>query len=93
MKESASENATASGRLPIQIHYEQLHSQCGTILSASISGQNEAKVARSHQFVHEIELWASVVGTRREAALLKIAAHEYQFALLALHTRPLPTFL
>jgi hypothetical protein len=68
----------------IRLHYERLHSQCGAILATSISGTNEAKVACSHQFVQEIELWVSVVGSRREGALLKIAAYEYQFALLAL---------
>jgi hypothetical protein len=75
---------TTKGSSPIQLHYERLHSQCGTVLATSIGGQNEGKVARSHQFVQEIELWMSVVGSNREGCLLRIAAYEYQFALLAL---------
>jgi len=45
----------------IQLHYKRLHSQCGAILETSIKDQNEAKVARSHLFAQEIELWASVL--------------------------------
>ena len=53
-------------------------------MATSIGGANEAKVARSHQFVQEIELWVSALGSRRENTLLRVAAYEYQFALLAL---------
>jgi hypothetical protein len=69
---------------PIQLHYDQLHKQCGDILSLSLLDGNGVKVARSHQFVQEVEIWTSVLGNKRESTLLKMIAHEYQFALLAL---------
>jgi hypothetical protein len=69
----------------IHQHYERLHAQCGAILATAITGTNEAKVARSHQFVQEIELWTTILQTRRETALLRVAAYEFQFALLALN--------
>ena len=77
-------NAGAAAESPVCAHYKALHSQCGTILSASLAGGNEAKLARSHLFVQEIEIWTSVLGSRRENTLLKMAAHEYQYAILAL---------
>lgn len=68
----------------LQSHYHKLHSQCSAVMATSIGGANEAKVARSHQFVQEIETWVSTLGSRRENTLLRVAAYEYQFALLAL---------
>ena len=82
-----SEKATTEGdsrKLPIQLHYDGLHTQCGMILSASLLGGNATKLARSHQFVSEVEVWVAAVSHRRESALLKMVAHEHQFALLAL---------
>ena len=68
----------------IHRHYEDLHAQCGMILRTSVSGTNEPKIAQSHQFAQEMELWTTVLQSRRECALLKVASYEYQFALLAL---------
>jgi hypothetical protein len=45
---------------------------------------NAAKVARSHQLVHDFEAWLHVLAPRKEAEILRIAASEYQHALLAL---------
>lgn len=68
----------------IKSHFDLLHAKCGDILTASLEGSNETKVARSHQFTQEIEAWVSILSSRSESTLLKIAAYEYQFALLAL---------
>lgn len=68
----------------LQCHYKKLHAECGAVMETSISRVNETKVARSHQFVREIEPWISVLASRRECALFRVVAYEYQFALLAL---------
>lgn len=84
MSELTSQPGPTNASSAIEAYYERLHSQCGVILAASMEGTNEAKIARSHQFVQEIELWLYALHPRREGALLKVAAYEYQFALLAL---------
>ncbi len=50
----------------------------------SLTGGNEPKIARSHHFTQELGVWTSVLGLRRETTLFKMAAHEYQYAILAL---------
>jgi hypothetical protein len=69
---------------PIRQHYNELHVHCGEILALSSTGGNESKIARSHLFAQELEVWTSVLEMRRETTLFKMAAHEYQFAILAL---------
>jgi hypothetical protein len=83
-QESSTEVSTAHSSSALQKHYRELHSECAAVMAESICSANEAKVARSHQLAQEIELWLSELGTRRESALLRVAAYEYQFALLAL---------
>jgi hypothetical protein len=85
MSESIKSQALpVAGKTPIQIQYDQLNEKCGAILTDSLHGTNGIKIARSHQLVQEIEDWTTILNSRREIALLKMVAHEYQFALLAL---------
>ena len=81
---SAFDGKPVATKSPIQLHYDGLHSQSGKILSESLHAGNGVKVARSHQFTQEVEIWTAVLNNRRESVLLKMVAHEYQFALLAL---------
>lgn len=69
---------------PVVSHYEALHTNCGEILNATLGGGNEKIVARSHQFLAELELWSAALVDQREVALVKMVAHEYQYSLLAL---------
>jgi hypothetical protein len=84
MSEQQTTEGRIIGKLPIQLHYDGLHNQTGSILSSSLLEANAIKLARSHQFVQEIEMWVTVLNNRRESALFKMMAHEYQYALLAL---------
>lgn len=68
----------------IQKYYRALHTRCGEILEESIAAENGQKVARSHQFFRELELWCHELSSRSEAELLRTATYEYQFGLLAL---------
>jgi len=65
-------------------YFTQLHEKCGEIMAASLELSNSEAVARSHQFSSELEKWSQILGQRTEVELLKIAALEYQFAILAL---------
>jgi hypothetical protein len=53
-------------------------------LKQSLTGKNAGLVAKSHQFATELQVWVRILGNRREAYLVKVAALEYEFALLAL---------
>jgi hypothetical protein len=70
--------------LDILRYFEQLQSICGGVIQASLAGPNSAKVAESQQFASELSTWCLVLGERRESELLRVAAQEYEFALLAL---------
>src|SRR6266481_8471024 len=69
---------------PIEEYYKSVHKQCGEILEVSVRGANGQKVSKSREFISELELWCTVLAVRKEVDLLKIAAHEYQYGLLAL---------
>lgn len=88
MEEESTHTESAGGAVktatPIQIYYRQLHEKCGTIIETSLEAFNAQKISRSQQFVQEVELWCDVLLARKEADLLRMAAHEYQYALLAL---------
>ena len=68
----------------IRAYFEELKRKCDAILDASLGGANAALMASSRQFCLELAAWHLVIGGRREAELLRIAAVEYDFALLAL---------
>ena len=71
--------------LPVTDHYNEMHSACGRILEESFSAPERVSLqGQSHQFLAELEDWVQVIGSRPEAILIERAAHEYQFALLAL---------
>lgn len=70
--------------LDVTKYFNQLHEKCGEILAASMASSNSAAVARSHQFSFELERWCQALGPRNEVELLRVAALEYEFALLAL---------
>jgi hypothetical protein len=65
--------------------FDRLHKKCGEILIASMADTNSGLVARSYQFASELEKWGTVLGVRTEVEILKVAALEYNFALLALN--------
>lgn len=65
-------------------HLQRLCRKCDSVFASSMAGSNAQKIAASHLFVDEIATWNSVLEQRRESELLRIAAMEYQFALLAL---------
>src|SRR6266403_1016601 len=81
---SSAASAPAENETPIQEYYRSIQKQCGDILETSVGNANGQKVSRSRQFVGELEVWCTVLAARIEVDLLKIAAHEYQYALLAL---------
>lgn len=70
--------------LEITKYFNQLHEKCGQILIVSTQATNSTIVAESLQFATELERWSKVLEHRAESKLLKAAALEYQFALLAL---------
>ncbi len=65
-------------------HLEQLLGRCKSVFASSMAGPNSAILATSHLFTREVGIWHKVLERRRESELLKIAALEYEFALLAL---------
>jgi hypothetical protein len=81
---SVTEGSVGADESPIKKHYQSLHSRCGEILDESLTGVDAQRVAASHDFANEIALWCEVIGSRKEVEILRMAAHEYQFAVLAL---------
>lgn len=71
-------------KLPIQLHYESLHTACGKMLENAFTGRNAEKVASSHHFVSELGAWLIALNSRRENVILELATQEYQYSLLAL---------
>jgi len=65
-------------------YFNQLHEKCGQILTSSMAGSNLEIVAGSHQFAYELQGWCNILDQRTEVELLKVAAMEYELALLAL---------
>lgn len=88
--DAANKNASAEvAAMPepeteIEKYYRALHARCGLILEQSIAGENGQKVARSHEFFRELELWCGALSHRGEVELIRTAAHEFQYGLLAL---------
>lgn len=70
--------------LDIRAYFQELQSKCDAIVEASLADGNAAVMASSRQFCLELDAWCRVLATRGEAELLRIAALEYDFALLAL---------
>jgi hypothetical protein len=68
----------------IRVYLETLQSASRKIFEASLAGENLAAIGRSYHFGSELSSWAEVLCARREAELMKIATHEYGFAILAL---------
>jgi hypothetical protein len=77
-------SSTPADTSDIQKYYRALHARCGAILERSVASENGRRVAKSHEFFREVDLWCGVLGKRGEVELLRTAAHEYQYALLAL---------
>jgi hypothetical protein len=65
-------------------YFGQFHSQCESVCKQSLVEPNLTKITNSHLFTSELTLWCEVVGDKREAELLRVAAHEYEYSLLAL---------
>ena len=88
MEAKASTEATAAASKPlgfdIRAYFKELQKKCDEILSASLTAPNDTLMASSRQFSLELGAWQQVLGKRREAELLRVAALEYEFALLAL---------
>jgi hypothetical protein len=68
----------------VRKYFSQLHEKCGEIVVASTNGSNSEAVAKSHEFAFELGKWCQVLGQRTEVELLKVAALEYKFGVLAL---------
>jgi hypothetical protein len=71
-------------RIDIEKYLKKLHSQSGTVLERSLSGQNSAKLAKSRTFATELMVWQNILGQRREGELLKAATSEYESAIIVL---------
>ena len=68
----------------IETYFRELQKSCGDIVDLSIQGANAEQMASSRQFFLELTAWHHAIAARRESELLRIAALEYDFALLAL---------
>lgn len=65
-------------------YFSGLESQCAAVLRSSLTEPNLTSVANSHIFTNELQEWCEVLSFRREVELLRVAALEYEFGLLAL---------
>lgn len=65
-------------------YFGALESECATVSKLSLTEPNLTSVATSHAFTAELQQWCEVLVFRREVELLKVAALEYEFGLLAL---------
>lgn len=65
-------------------YFGALHAECETVSAQSLAEPQLSAVAASFAFVNELKAWCEVLESRREVELLKVAALEYEFALLAL---------
>lgn len=84
MTEEQDERSTTGRKTDIRGYLQQLLAKSGEIFEQSMTAPNSAKIASSHIFVGEIEVWCKVLSQRRETELLKVATVEYEFALFAL---------
>lgn len=84
MNDSAHESGLAPRNADIEEYLQQLVSKSGAIFEHSMTPENSPKVAASFVFVREIEIWCNALEQRREVELLRVAALEHTFALLAL---------
>lgn len=84
MTEDQAAPSKVSSSPDIKAYLQQLLTKTASILESSMTASNSVKIASSHIFGGEMEAWCKVLSQRREVELLKVAALEYEFALLAL---------
>jgi len=65
-------------------HYERLHAECLGVMKRTFAHDTDARQAESHSLIAELERWLDAIGVRPERYVLRLAAKEYQFALLSL---------
>ncbi|HYE33088.1 MAG TPA: hypothetical protein VEH27_16800 [Methylomirabilota bacterium] len=70
--------------LAIAEYFGTLQKRCSEILEESVRGSNALSMGRSRQFQLELSTWQQTLSQRRESSLIRTAASEYEFALLAL---------
>lgn len=68
----------------IKVYLQGLRAKSCSCFDLSLTAPNSPKIASSHVFASEMGVWCNVLAQRQEAELLKMAALEYEFALLAL---------
>lgn len=71
---------------PCRIHYEQLHASTGVVVSESFLPPRNEKIAKSHAFINDLNLWIKELEGRSETSVLRCASREYEFALLSVVT-------
>jgi hypothetical protein len=76
--------STIAPNFDIKGYLQRLLAKSSSIFDLSLTVPNSSKIAASHVFAGEMGVWCKVLTQRREAELLKVAALEYEFALLAL---------
>lgn len=75
----------SAGKPPdIRLYLESLQAASQRIFEISLTGTNLTAIARSYHIGAELSSWAGILSSRREVELVKVAAHEYGFAILAL---------
>ncbi len=79
----ADKTTAKPGAFDIEAYFRELQKKSGDIVALSIRGTNAEQMASSRQFALELMAWFRAIASRRESELLKIAALEYEFALLA----------
>ena len=65
-------------------YFGLFHSQCEAVFKQSLADPHLSAIAKSHKFAEELNLWGSLLAARREAELVQVAMHEYEYSLLAL---------
>jgi hypothetical protein len=68
----------------IRGYFEDLRTKSDEIFASSLAEPNDGKVGGSFLFVEELGLWCRLLDSRLESELLRVAALEYEFAILAL---------
>lgn len=63
--------------------YIKLHEEIGEIIRVSLESEHKAAFAQQHAFIHELEVWLTILKDRKEATIFHQASREYQFALFA----------
>ena len=74
----------AAMQLDIAALYKSFDAKCSEIVAKTLEDvDRQALQGTSHTFVDELAIWIDLLGNNRSALLLKSAAIEYQFCLLA----------